>query len=306
MKKIKIISWMILIVLSSSFFYTVANHSGNYFANIDEDVVAGFYLLPALFIAGLYGYYVSSIVFTIAFGVALYFKMDDAYAMITHMSAMACFSLCGQYFWFKSKLRTFLTCTITLIVITVNEYLCFAVLDELSYGNLTIADINLYTYKEIIAIYGTGLFLYIYCNHIPDKYKILFPITYEYTETYQNDHELRSKHRKTKISIKITTVIIVIEIIMGICVGLFMMVLFPDIKHFLVQRYERDMELPSAVVEMDTDFEKQLEQIDFMIDGPMIAFDLKMVLLLLCMGVPIAAISNFFTKMYICTSDPAK
>lgn len=301
MKKIKIISWMILIVLSSSFFYTVANHSGNYFANIDEDVVAGFYLLPALFIAGLYGYYVSSIVFTIAFGVALYFKMDDAYAMIIHMSAMACFSLFGQYFWFKSKLRTFLTCTITLIVITVNEYLCFVVLDELSYGNLTIADINLYTYKEIIAIYGTGLFLYIYCNHIPDKYKILFPITYEYTETYQNDHELRSKHRKTKISIKITTVIIVIEIIMGICVGLFMMVLFPDIKHFLVQRYERDMELPSAVVEMDTDFEKQLEQIDFMIDGPMIAFDLKMVLLLLCMGVPIAAISNFFTKMYICT-----
>ncbi len=301
MKKIKIISWMILIVLSSSFFYTVANHSGNYFANIDEDVVAGFYLLPALFIAGLYGYYVSSIVFTIAFGVALYFKMDDAYAMIIHMSAMACFSLFGQYFWFKSKLRTFLTCTITLIVITVNEYLCFVVLDELSYGNLTIADINLYTYKEIIAIYGTGLFLYIYCNHIPDKYKILFPITYAYTETYQNDHELRSKHRKTKISIKITTVIIVIEIIMGICVGLFMMVLFPDIKHFLVQRYERDMELPSAVVEMDTDFEKQLEQIDFMIDGPMIAFDLKMVLLLLCMGVPIAAISNFFTKMYICT-----
>ena len=301
MKKIKIISWMILIVLSITFFYTVANHSGNYFANIDEDVVAGFYLLPALFIAGLYGYYVSSIVFTIAFGIALYFKMEDAYAMIIHMAAMACFSLCGQNFWFKSKLRTFLTCTITLIVITVNEFLCFVVLDELSYGNLTIADINLYTYKEIIAIYGTGLFLYIYCNHIPDKYKILFPITYEYTETYQNDHELRSKHRKTKISIKITTVIIVIEIIMGICVGLFMMVLFPDIKHFLVQRHERDMELPSAVVEMDTDFEKQLEQIDFMIDGPMIAFDLKMVLLLLCMGVPMAAISNFFTKMYICT-----
>ena len=66
------------------------------------------------------------------------------------------------------------------------------------------------------------------------------------------------------------------------------------------------MELPSAVVEIDTDFEKQLEQIDFMIDGPMIAFDLKMVLLLLCMGVPMAAISNFFTKMYICTSNPAK
>lgn len=117
MKKIKIISWMILIVLSSSFFYTVANHSGNYFANIDEDVVAGFYLLPALFIAGLYGYYVSSIVFTIAFGVALYFKMDDAYAMIIHMSAMACFSLCGQYFWFKSKLRTFLTCTISIHIL---------------------------------------------------------------------------------------------------------------------------------------------------------------------------------------------
>ncbi len=297
----KIISWTILVLLSCVFFYIVSKHGGNYFATADEEVVAGFYLVPCLLIGGLYGYYVSAIVFMIAFGISLYFQMDEAYTMIIYMAAMMCFSLTGQYYWFKTKLLTFLTCTITLASITINEFFCFAVLDKLSFGSLSLSDVNLFTYKEVIAIYGTGLFLYICYNHFPDRLKYLFPISYVYTETYRNNHELQHKHRKTKISVKITTVIILIELIMGLSVALFMMVLFPDIKHFFIQRHETTMDIIHTEKMIDSDFEKQLEKIDFMIDGPMIAFDLKMVLLLLCIGVPIAAISNFFTKMYICT-----
>lgn len=297
----KIISWTILVLLSCAFFYIVSKHGGNYFATADKEVVAGFYLVPCLLIAGLYGYYISAIVFMIAFGTSLYFQMDDAYTMIIYMAAMTCFSLNGQYYWFKTKFLTFLTCTITLTSITVNEFFCFSVLDKLSFGSLSLSDVNLFTYKEVIAIYGTGLFLYVYFNHFPDRLKSLFPISYAYTETYRNDYDLQHKHRKTKISVKITTVIIIIELIMGLSVALFMMVLFPDIKHFFIQRHETSRDFMQTEKEIDSDFEKQLEKIDFMIDGPMIAFDLKMVLLLLCMGVPVAAISNFFTKMYICT-----
>ena len=296
----KFISWFILIIFSLAFFYIVSHHSGDYFAT-NGDVVTGFYLIPAILIAGLYGYYVSAIVFMLAFVISIYFKMDDAYAMIIHMSVMMCFSLCGQYYWFKTKLRTFFTCTLSVLVITFNEFLCFTVLDELSYGSLSLSDVNLYTYKELLAVYGTGLFLYIYCNYFPDKFKYIFPITYAYTETYKDNHELQKKHKKTKISVKITTVIILIEILMGLSVGMFMMVLFPDIKHFFIQRHEISSDNTTTERLVDQDFEKQLEKIDFIIDGPMIAFDLKMVLLLLCMGVPIAAISNYFTKMYICT-----
>ena len=51
----KFISCFMLIIFSLAFFYIVSHHSGDYFAT-NGDVVTGFYLIPAILIAGLYGY----------------------------------------------------------------------------------------------------------------------------------------------------------------------------------------------------------------------------------------------------------
>ena len=51
----KFISCFMLIIFSLAFFYIVSHHSGDYFAT-NGDVVSGFYLIPAILIAWLYGY----------------------------------------------------------------------------------------------------------------------------------------------------------------------------------------------------------------------------------------------------------
>ncbi|SDB05465.1 Signal transduction histidine kinase [Pseudobutyrivibrio sp. YE44] len=292
----KLVGSIVLLVLGLGFCYISSSHGGDYFTNSGTEVVAGFYLLPTLLLAGLYGYLVSFFIFLVGFIITLCVNMNNAYSMVIYMAAILCFSLCSQDLYFKKLWKTIVTCTITFIFITFNNFLCFSAVANMNYKLHNYFSTNFYTYKEIIAIYGTGLLLYLFFNYAPDKWKYCFPLGVVYLKDNPGVNDIWRKLRKTRVSVKITATIILVEIVLGIGVAVFMMVLFPDIKKVFTTR-QRDLNNSESVQteQMVTD----LENMDFRIDNAMISFDVKMIMLMLCAGVPLAGFANFYTKSFI-------
>ncbi|QFJ55769.1 response regulator [Pseudobutyrivibrio xylanivorans] len=292
----KIIGTIVLLLLSVGICYISTSHSGDYFTKSGSEIVAGFYLFPILLLAGLYGYLVAFAVFLIGFIFALCFNMQNAYSLVIYLSAMLCFSLCSQDLYFKKLWKTILACTITFMAITFNNYLCFSAVANMDYKMTNFFESNFYTYKELIAIYGTGLFFFIFFNYAPDRWKYCFPLGVVYATENPDIKDVWRRLRRTRLSIKLTSTIILVEVVLGIGVAIFMMVLFPDIKKLFTTRQKYDDK--GQIVQV-ADMANEMENIDFQIDDAMISFDLKMIMLMLCAGVPLAGFANFYTKSYI-------
>ena len=293
---------IVLLGLSICFIYSASFYSGDFTSELNNNMVLVFYLVPVFLIAGLYGYFISAIVFLIAFCFSLVYNMGAAYTMIIHMSAMACISLCSQFRFLETKRKTFLMCTIALGAITFNEILCFAVVSGLTEKDIDSNALLQFTLKEILILYGVGYFLHFYFKYASDLYKSPFPISFLYTKSYANDLQLNKKHKQTKISVKTNTMVILLLLILGLSVAYFMMVLFPDMKKIFIEnpikmQYGSD----AHAQDLNDEFIKQLEAMEYVSDYAMIAFDLKLILLMVNVGVPLSGIAAFYTKATICS-----
>ena len=291
----------VLLVASGLFFNIAANYNGINIFIPEDGVVLGLRMVPILLIAGLYGYLVSSIVFSIAFIISLIFKMEYSYTMIIYMASMACFSLCAQFRMLATKLKTFIMCTVTILAILFNEYLCYVVVDGLSSSEFYFKDISFFNYKVIFSVYFVGIILYLYFKYSKDEYKSPFPISYLYTESYAKDLKLNKKHKQTKISAKITTIIILLLFVLGVSVAFFMMVLFSDMKKIFVNYSLATTPSYGGYHEyIQQDAINNIRKMEYVADDTMLAFDLKMIILMVNVGIPIAGIATFYTKMTIC------
>ncbi|MBP5324436.1 MAG: hybrid sensor histidine kinase/response regulator, partial [Pseudobutyrivibrio sp.] len=210
---------------------------------------------------------------------------------------MFCYSLFSQYFWFKSKLKTVLAAVITTFVTTVMAVLCYVVVDHVNYTVNAFKFFFGYFFGVLTTVSIVSIILYLYLNYAPDRLKTAFPLAYGYTKEYQRNDYIRRYLRKTKVSIKITTIIIVVEIVLALSVASFIPVLFPDLKAMMI----KSMDLNAIVLEDEDrlareDIETYIESIDYSVNETALSFDIKMCLLIMCIGVPMAAIANFYTK----------
>ncbi|MCR5772039.1 MAG: hybrid sensor histidine kinase/response regulator, partial [Butyrivibrio sp.] len=162
----------------------------------------------------------------------------------------------------------------------------------------------MYIAASSLEIFIVAIAMYIFYNKMPDRYKIVFPLGFGYTRIFQESIGVQKAIKKTRVSLKMTVIIISIEVILGISVALFMIALFPDMKKMLIESVRNGSSvLPSVTSgEADSeDFIAGLENMNYVFDASAITYDIKMILLMLCVGVPLGGFANYYTKSTIGT-----
>lgn len=263
-------------------------------------VIAAFAVMPYLILGGLYGYFVSLISFLIMFIYVLIADSDNVYKMSINLAVLLCFSLAGQYRMFSTWIKTAITAAATLLITTFMQFFTIVVVDGKQYTLDAYPLFMKYFFRGIVVAFLTAFLLHFYFTKAPDNLKYPFPVSVTYTSFYYSDIELQTGFKKTKVSIKITAIIILLEIILGIFVAIFMIALFPDIKSIMISNIERGEllgKLSGTVSEAE--IQEDINNFVFTLDATTLSYDIKMLLLMLCVGVPIAGIANFYTKVAI-------
>ncbi|MBQ3797887.1 MAG: response regulator [Butyrivibrio sp.] len=259
-----------------------------------------FFILPYLFLGALYGYLITLVSFTISFAFSLIFNMENTFNMAIYLVAGICFSLLGQYLWFSSIKKTMLGALITLLLTSFIELACLSIIPNNDYGISRVKEYGTYFLRDVIVIFVTAFLIYFYFTKVPDICKLPFPIGIAYTKAYRDNKEIQKSLRKTKVSVKITAIIIAVELLLGIFVAVFMAALFPDIKSMFVSSINNGEIL--ANIDEENSQEKVIEgfeDLKFRFDASVLGYDIKMMLLMLCVGVPMAGFANFYTKTSI-------
>ena len=263
-------------------------------------VMISFFILPYLLLGGLYGYLVSLIIFLASFILSLVLDMDNAYKMTIYLVACLCFSLLAQYRWFATVKKTLLGAFITLCFTSIIELLCLTLIVSNEYEIEQLMNIKQYIIRDVLVIFIMAFFFYFFYTKTPDFLKYPFPGGVPYTSFYQMDTDFRRGIRKTRVNIKITAIIFGVELILGISVAVFMVVLFPDIMDMFkasINRGEIFHEMRGSISTQDV--VEQMEEMRYKFDATTFGYDIKMLFLMLCVGVPLAGIANYYTKVTI-------
>ncbi len=293
---ISIVIWIMLTLVCT---YS-ALHGDTMRISSGETVIISFFVLPYLLLGGLYGYVFALISFIIAFIANMIFNMNNAYFMSIDLVATLCFSLFGQYFFFRSKKKTAIAAVVTLILTTLIEFACFSIIAVSEYNLLKLVDFGGYILRNTFTIILTAFLLHLFLVKSSDHLKSIFTIGKGYTKAFQSSLELQQSLRKTKVSVKITAIIIAVEVILGICVAIFMIALYGDMKDMFVTNMDNNKIFSQYEDKLDeSEIMDRFEDMKFRFDTRTISYDIKMMLLMLCVGVPMAALANFYTKITI-------
>ncbi len=290
-----------LIILTILCIYA-AIHAGEMIVTPGGVIVISLFILPYLFLGGLYGYLICLSVFLISFITVLFLDMNSAYKMSIFLVTTLCFSLMGQYHWFETKLKTALCALVTLCSTAFMELLCLTLIAENDYQLAQVINFGHYFLRDALVIFCVAFLLHFYFTKAPEVFKYPYPIAVSYTGLYENDKDMQRSLRKTRVSVKITAIIIGVELLLGVFVAIFMVVLFPDIKDMFAASFHRGGILPNLSDKISSeDMAQQIENIKYTFDATALSYDIKMILLMLCVGVPMAGIANFYTKVCIGT-----
>ncbi len=299
-KRLTIVSLNMFLLISIICLVTVVVHTNPVIK------VGGIYVIAVLFpflvLAGLYGYFLCMLTFVSCFLTCLFLNADQAFTMAVFLIAMFLYSLFSQYSWFSTISKTFIATLITSLSTTIMAMFCFVLLEK---GNFGVNSLNYffpYFFGVFLIVAITSVALYCYLKYAPDKYKSYFPLAYGYTREYQKNDYLRRYNRKTKVSIRITTIIILVELVLSLSVASFIPVLFPDLKAMMIKNIDNQ---PNETIEIEDEQEERqyvsqyISDMEFTLNITAVIFDIKMCLLLLCVGVPMASFANYITKSRI-------
>ncbi len=327
---IRAVSFLIWIVLSLICVYA-SLHGESFLISYSGTVYFTLYLFPYLLVGALYGYLISMFTFVMAFICSLIFTMSTSYNMSIYLVATLSISLFAQYGFFKTVKRSFIAILLTQLLTSFAEFACLSVIQNNQFTDLRITDYFDFISKDLLTDFVVGTLFYLLFSKAPDIIKILFPVGISYTEAYQKNQEFQRGIRKTRVSMKITAIIIALELILGLSVAVYMMVLFPDLKAMftrhinddgphtsITESYQRDKsaapsdedylgqlqsKIDSGEIDSSSDeYQMMLDKISnasYKFDEIALSVDIKMILLMLCVGVPMAAIANYYTKMTI-------
>jgi signal transduction histidine kinase/DNA-binding NarL/FixJ family response regulator len=297
---IKALSFIIWLGLTACCGYSSVFGESMRFSVGETSFLITFFILPFLFLGALYGYLFSLVSFSMCFALRMIVDMSGAYTMAIYLVATICFSLLGQYQWFSTKLKTFLGALITLGLTSFIELACLSLIPSNDYGISKLRDLGNYFLREAAVIFIVALLFYLFYAKAPDICKLPFPIGISYTRAFRENKEILRSIRKTRVSVKITAIIIAVELILGVSVAVFMIALFPDLRGMFTKAIDQEQILS----EIDDDARQEkiianLKDMSFRFDATVFGYDLKMMLLMLCVGVPMAGFANFYTKTAI-------
>lgn len=294
-----IVSIAIWLALTAVCVYTSLN-AGELRIEAGGVVLVAFAIIPFLLTGALYGYFISLISFTVAFVISLLYNTDQAYMMSIFLVDVICFSMFSQYYYFKNKKKTIIATAVTLFFNSFIEMMCFSVVSESEYSFSKLWDIRFYILSDILAVCLTSLVIYLFFTKGPDICKCLFPLGMIYTKAFKDDEQMLRGIRKTKVSMKLTVMTILLEVLLGVFVAIFLVVLFPDIRDMFVTGV-RNRDIFSGV---DNGLAKEeiaqgIAQLEFKLTSGVISYDIKMMLLMLCAGVPMTGFANIYSTMNI-------
>ena len=293
------LSLVIWLALTAVSVYTSLN-AGELRIEADGVVLVAFAIIPFLLIGALYGYFVSLISFTVAFIISLIYNTDQAYMMSIFLVDVICFSMFSQYYYFNNKKKTMIATAVTLFFNSFIEMMCFSVIRESEYSFSKLWDIRFYIFSDFLVICLTSLAIYLFFTKGPDICKCLFPLGMVYTKAYIDDEKFLRGIRKTKVSMKLTVMTILLEMLLGLFVAVFLVVLFPDIREMFVNAV-RSREIFSG---LDNTIESEevaqgIANFEFKLTSGVISYDIKMMLLMLCAGVPMTGFANIYSTLNI-------
>lgn len=294
-----IVSIAIWLALTAVCVYTSLN-AGELRIEAGGVVLVAFAIIPFLLTGALYGYFISLISFTVAFVISLLYNTDQAYMMSIFLVDVICFSMFSQYYYFKNKKKTIIATAVTLFFNSFIEMMCFSVVSESEYSFSKLWDIRFYILSDLLVVCLTSLFIYLFFTKGPDICKCLFPLGMIYTKAFKDDKQMLRGIRKTKVSMKLTVMTILLEVLLGVFVAIFLVVLFPDIRDMFVTGV-RNRDIFSGV---DNGLAKEeiaqgIAQFEFKLTSGVISYDIKMMLLMLCAGVPMTGFANIYSTMNI-------
>lgn len=294
-----IVSIAIWLALTAVCVYTSLN-AGELRIEAGGVVLVAFAIIPFLLTGALYGYFISLISFTVAFVISLLYNTDQAYMMSIFLVDVICFSMFSQYYYFKNKKKTIIATAVTLFFNSFIEMMCFSVVSESEYSFTKLWDIRFYILSDILAVCLTSLVIYLFFTKGPDICKCLFPLGMIYTKAFKVDEQMLRGIRKTKVSMKLTVMTILLEVLLGVFVAIFLVVLFPDIRDMFVTGV-RNRDIFSGVDNglAKEEIAQEIAQFEFKLTSGVISYDIKMMLLMLCAGVPMTGFANIYSTMNI-------
>ncbi len=293
---LNVVSVAIFLVLTRTCVYA-SLHTEKMILSTGDVEIAAFVVFPFLMLGGLYGYMISMFSFTISFICSLLFDMDNSFKMAALLVPTLLFAMFSQYFWFEDKKKTIYAALITLASTSIVELACLSILADKTYELLNIGEyvhkVFRYLGRDAMVITFSAFLLHFFFIKAPDLCKLPFPLGVAYTNAYREDNTLQRDLRKTRIGMKITTIIITVELVLGIFVGVFMIALFPDFKEMMISGMDNTAEIEAS------DFVGRLERLDYRFDVKALNYDIKMLLMMLCVGVPLASFAHYYVKIAI-------
>lgn len=256
------------------------------------------FLVPFMLLGALYGYVISLISFAITFIFTLVYDMESAYMSAIFLVAAMCFALFSQFFWFQTKKKTFVAALITMVATAVIEFMCLSVIRTANYGVSVRGQFFDYLRRENTTILFLAFLIHFYVTKAPDIWKVPYYMVRRYTKAFQNNEQLKRRLRVTKVGAKINVIIIGIELIMGVYFSVFMIALFPDLKNMFVRDIKENVTYDGRISDEEATniLVSRLDAIEYRFDDAAVTFDIKMILLMMCVGIPMAGFTNYYIK----------
>ena len=306
MLAMKFISVAIFLTLTRTCIFASLHTEKMTFATGDVEL-ATFVTFPFIMLGGLYGYMISMFSFTISFVCSLLFDMDNSFKMASLLVPTLCFAMFSQYFWFKDARKTLYAALITLFSTGIVELACLSILADDKYSmfdaGMYVHTVIRYIGRDAFVIFFSAYLLHFFFTKVPDLCKLPFPLGVAYTDAFQRDSGIQRDLRKTRVGMKITTIIIAVELVLGIFLGVFMIALFPDMKAMMISNMDTDqtaVEENAAMSDQEMDdLAERLKHIDYRFDVKALNYDIKMILMMLCVGVPLASFAHYYVKISI-------
>lgn len=261
--------------------------------------------VPFILIAGLYGNTISLLSFLGIFLTVMIMNKHGAYYLAVYLAAILFCSIFAQRYWLKSVLKTFIAAVIISIFSSAMGVFCFTVIANNNYQLSSLTSWWMYFVGAFSAIFISFIILFLIINYVPTPIKKIFPISYGYMEAHWDNKFIQAYTRHTKVSMRITAIIVAVEILLGASVAWFTVALFPDLKEMINDSHEQRMTFDDdgrttlRPEDSDEEFKNDLDTIDYKMNKYAISFDMKMLLLILCVGVPFAGLADFYTKLRI-------
>ncbi|WP_035769335.1 response regulator [Butyrivibrio sp. NC2002] len=242
-------------------------------------------ILIAIGIAAFYGYFISLNIYLVIFLCAAIRNPESAFMLAPTMIIMFMYSMFSQYRWFRLKIRTIMAFVLSFMVEISLNVLFREYIMEYDFHMKKSEVIMTHIMDPLIANLFSCFFLYIFFKYFPDAVKEIFPLGTMYTRRYVQNLLFQTRIRKTRLSVKITSYIIIEALVLSICSTVFVGALFPDLRYMMNAGLDAAKKIDSGM--------------GFRYNNYGLAFVIKMLFMELSIALPVAANLNYATKTRI-------